>query len=183
MRELLDSVRASAVESVAELSAILDAANMLEEAEKEGGEVAAEARARAANAALRRGKSEERAGKALEELTNLARDSTACRIVLRQAGGIRCFSLMDQTKMTPPAAATAAASENGEGRRRLLRRPMRRPPPRVLYGPFTSVSCFASRAPSVRTSLRYTCAAVRASCFVSCVRLSASIRRMTRQGE
>ena len=117
VRELLDSVRASAVESVAELSAILDAANMLEEAEKEGGEVAAEARARAANAALRRGKSEERAGKALEELTNLTRDSTACRIVLRQAGGIQTLlSLMDQTKMTPPAAATAAAaSENGEG--------------------------------------------------------------------
>ena len=77
-------VRTASSDSIAELGSVLEAANGIQDADKMDGADAASARARAANAAMKRGQLEEKATKALDELTNLAQSSAACRIVLRQ---------------------------------------------------------------------------------------------------
>ena len=112
VRELLQVAKGAADECVDDLTELFESIAALEASEAAGGSGAAEARARAANAALARSKSEAKASAALTELGNLVRDSAACRICVRQAGGVKLLLGLLADATTTPAAAAAPASSS-----------------------------------------------------------------------
>jgi len=87
VRELLGEIETHSNASSTELNELLNAADLGEA--QTSSKAASAARVRAANAAVRRAKSEAAASKALSKLCDLARDSSTCRVCVRHAGGVR----------------------------------------------------------------------------------------------
>ena len=130
VRDLLAEVRKQAEESAKDMDELVLAAEALSgdaaatgdlaaaaagtssSAEAEGA-TSADPRVRAANAALRRGKSEAAAGKALGELTTLARDSAACRMCIRHAGGVQLLLSLLAKASSQSSSFQAAAKPSG----------------------------------------------------------------------